>query len=95
MSWVGVRLYRGIALPDIMKVIRIWLDQRRFNPKTFEIAISGSVTLVCVEFTQETEAAEFAEAFAGSVSCDRPRLDRTEGLEANEIRREEHALGWP
>ena len=93
MYWVGVR-YRGIALPDIMSMMRIWLDQRGFNPKAFEVAISGSGTLVCVEFTQGTEAAEFAKAFAGSISRDRPRIDRIESLKANEIRREENAPGY-
>jgi hypothetical protein len=61
MFWVGVR-YRGIALPDIMKVMRLWLDQRRLQPKTFEYVISGSGTLVRLQFTQEVEAAEFAQA---------------------------------
>ena len=65
--------------------------QRRFNPKSFEVAISGSGTLVCVEFTQGAEAAEFAKEFAGSISRDRPRIDRIESLKANEIRREENA----
>ena len=60
MYWVGVR-YRGIALPDIMNIMRIWLDQRRLTPNSFEVEISGSGTLVCVEFTQEAETAEFAK----------------------------------
>ena len=33
MFWVGVR-YRGIALPDIMKVMQVWLNQRGFQPTT-------------------------------------------------------------
>ena len=73
MLWVGVR-YHGIALPDIMKMMRIWLDQGHLNPKSFEVAISGSGTLVAAEFSREAEAAKFAEAFAGSVSPERPRL---------------------
>src|SRR4051812_28613157 len=71
MSWVEVR-YRRIALPDIMRAMRIWLDQRQFEPETFECVISGSGTLVRVEFAQDAEAAEFAEAFGGLVSQDRP-----------------------
>jgi hypothetical protein len=77
MSWIGVR-YRGIALPDIMKTMRAWLDQRQFQPKAFDYAISGSGTLVRLEFTQGSEAAEFAEAFGGFVSQDRPLIEGTE-----------------
>jgi len=74
MSWVGVR-YRGIALPDIMKVMRLWLDQRKYQPKAFDYVISGTGTLVRMEFEQEAEAGAFAEAFAGRVSRDRPSAD--------------------
>ena len=77
MSWVGVR-YRGVALPDVMKVMRIWLDQRQFETKTFEYLISGSGTLVRVEFERDAEAAEFAEAFSGLVSRDPPPIQGTE-----------------
>jgi hypothetical protein len=79
MSWVGVR-YPGIALPDLMKLMRIWLDQQQFQPKAFECAISGSGTMVRVQFAKDAEAAEFAEAFAGVLSEDRPSI---EGAEAN------------
>ena len=74
MFWVGVR-NRGIALPDIMKVMRLWLDQRKYQPKAFDYVISGTGTLVRMEFEQEAEAADFAEAFAGRVSRDRPSAD--------------------
>src|SRR5437868_11765845 len=74
MFWVGVR-YRGIALPDIMKVMRLWLDQRKYQPKAFDYVISGTGTLVRMEFEQEAEAADFAEAFAGRVSRDRPSAE--------------------
>lgn len=92
MFWVGVR-YRGIALPDIMKVMRLWLDQRRYQPKTFEYVISGSGTLVRVQFMQEDEAAEFAEAFAGFVSRDRPSIERNAGAEVNETSTEGSSRG--
>jgi 4-diphosphocytidyl-2C-methyl-D-erythritol kinase len=81
MFWVGVR-YRGIALPDIMKVMRVWLDQRRFEVKTFDFMISGSGTLVCAAFATETEATEFAQAFAGFVSRECPSIER--GMERTE-----------
>src|SRR5207237_8829782 len=81
MFWVGVR-YRGIALPDIMKVMRLWLDQRKYQPKAFDYVISGTGTLVSMEFEQEAEAADFAEAFAGRVSRDRASTDCHVGTSA-------------
>jgi hypothetical protein len=77
LSWVGV-WYRKIALPEIMQTTRLWLDQRRFQPRIFEYVISGAGTLVRAEFTQDAEAAEFAEAFGGVVSRDRPSIEGTE-----------------
>ena len=55
--------------------MRIWLDQKQFEPKSFDYVISGSGTLVRVWFAKEAEAAEFAEAFGGFVSRDRPSMD--------------------
>ena len=76
MAWVGVR-YRRIALPDIMKTMRLWLHQRQIRPSNVETVISGSGTLVRLEFPADAEAAEFAEAFGGEVSRDRPCLEQT------------------
>ena len=76
MSWIEVR-YRRIALPDIMTAMWIWLDQRQFEPETFEYVISGSGTLVRAKFAQDSQAAEFAEAFGGLVSRDRPSIEGT------------------
>ena len=75
MSWVGVR-YRKIALPDVMKTMRIWLDQRQFETTSFDYLISTSGTLVPVQFARHAEATEFAEAFGGVVSQDRPTIER-------------------
>ena len=75
MLWVSVR-YRGIALPAIMKLMQAWLDGRGYRTNTFEYVISGSGTLVRVQFEQEVEAAAFAEEFAGSVSDDCPSIER-------------------
>src|ERR1700748_1899380 len=77
MFWVGVR-YRRIALPDIMQVMRVWFDNRRYQPQKFDYVISGSGVLVRVQFQQEAHASEFAEAFAGSVSRERPSIERYE-----------------
>ena len=83
MFWVGVR-YRGIALTDIMKVMRVWFDNRHYQPQNFEYVISGSGVLVRVQFQQEAQASEFAEAFAGSVSRERPSTERYEASEARQ-----------
>jgi hypothetical protein len=64
-----------------MKVMRLWLEQRHFQAKTFEYVISGSGTLVRLEFTYEAEAVEFAKAFAGFVTQQRPALARGEDAE--------------
>ena len=83
MSWVGLR-YRGVALPDIMKMMRLWLDGRQVQPKGFDYVISGSGTLVRVEFAQEAEAAEFAEAFGGFLSPQRPSIEGRESINVND-----------
>jgi len=75
MLWVGVR-YRGIALPDIMKLMQAWLTGRGYRPNTLEYVISGSGTLIRAQFEHEIEATEFAEEFAGSVSDDCPSIAR-------------------
>ena len=77
MFWVGV-WYRGIALADIMQVMRVWFDNRHYQPQNFDYVISGSGVLVRVLFQQEGQASEFAEAFAGSVSRERPSIERRE-----------------
>jgi hypothetical protein len=84
VSWVGVR-YRKSSLADIMKTMRLWLDHRRVEPKTFEYVISGLGVLVRLEFPGNAEAAEFAEAFGGEVSRDRPSID---GVEVNTAERQ-------
>jgi hypothetical protein len=65
-----------------MKVMRIWLDQQQVQPKTLEYVISRSGTLLRVEFTQEGDAAEFAEAFGGEVSRDRPSIEAIDATSA-------------
>jgi len=75
LVWVGVR-YRGIALPDIMKVMRSWIDQRGYQLRHFDFVFSGGGTLVRTQFTQASEAAEFADAFAGFLSRDCPSIER-------------------
>lgn len=83
MLWVGVR-YRGVALLDIMKVMRLWLDNRRYQPQSFEYVISGSGVLVRIAFAQEAQAVEFAEAFAGFTSPERPSIEHGEARATND-----------
>jgi hypothetical protein len=83
MFWVGVR-YRGIALADIMQVMRVWFDNRHYQPRNFDYVISGLGVLVRVQFQTDTQASEFAEAFAGSVSRERPSIERYEAAEPHQ-----------
>ena len=83
MFWVGVR-YRKIPLPDIMKTMRVWLDSRGYRLQHFDYVISGTGVLVRVQFEQEAQAIQFAEAFAGSVSRDCPSIERDEPAELNQ-----------
>ena len=75
MFWVGVR-YREIALVHIMQAMRVWFDNRGYQPQHFDYVISESGVLVRVQFQHEAQASEFAEAFAGSVSGERPSVER-------------------
>ena len=84
MLWVAVR-YRRVPLVDIMHSMRAWLDKRQYQPKTFEYVISGSGTLVRVEFAEHAEAVEFAQAFDGATYRDRPSVTHNDVMEANEI----------
>jgi len=88
MLWVAVH-YHGVPLVDIMHAMRAWLDKRQYQPKTFEYAISGSGTLVRVEFAEHAEAVEFAQAFDGATSQDRPLVTHRKVVEAHETRRKE------
>ena len=92
MLWVAARYY-GVSLVDIMHSMRAWLDKRQYQTRTFEYVISGSGTLVRVEFGNQAEAMEFAQAFDGATSRDRPSVMHSEVVEANEIGREKRFPG--
>lgn len=80
MFWVGVR-YRKIALPDIMKTMRVSLDSRGYRPQFFDYVVSRTGVLVRVLFEQEAQASDFAETFGGSVSRDCPSIERDHPVE--------------
>jgi len=48
-----------------MSAMRIWLDERRFEPSTFSCRDTVDGTLVCIEFKVPGEAKAFAEHFDG------------------------------
>lgn len=85
MSWVGVQ-YSRIPLTEIMNAMRIWFDSRRYHSKTFEYVISEFGVLVRVEFAEEAQAAEFAEAFGGFTSRDRPSPGHTHEIPTERAR---------
>ena len=92
MLWVAVR-YRGVPLVDIMHSMRAWLDKRQYQPKAVEYVISGSGTLARVEFAERVEAVEFAQAFDGVTSRDRPSVTDSVIMEANEFGKEKRLPG--
>jgi hypothetical protein len=75
MFWVGVR-YRGIALPDIMQVMRVWFDNRRYQPQKFDYVISGSGVLVRVQFQQEADATSMRLSAGSMTPCSGQRYAR-------------------
>lgn len=83
MHWVGV-CCRGISLPEIMARMRVWLDRHGYQTESFDHVASGSGTLVRVRFADEADAVNFAQAFAGWVSPDRPCVQGSESRMVNE-----------
>jgi len=68
MFQVEVRVADGSALPDRMEKMRIWLDERHFEPATFRYSFIPNGILFRIDFPAEAEATEFATAFDGSLS---------------------------
>jgi hypothetical protein len=68
MFAVDIRVQLG-DLSRQMSAMRIWLDQRRFEPSTFFCRDTDDGTLVCVEFKVPREAEAFAEHFDGRANC--------------------------
>jgi len=52
-------------LSQQMSAMRVWLDERRFEPSTFYCRDTDYGMLVSVEFKIPREAAAFAERFDG------------------------------
>jgi hypothetical protein len=51
-----------------MSAMRVWLDERRFEPSTFSCRDTDYGMLVSVEFKIPREAAAFAERFDGQAN---------------------------
>jgi hypothetical protein len=64
MYLVDIRMQPG-DLSQQMSAMRVWLDERRFEPSTFYCRDTDYGMLVCVEFKIPREAAAFAEHFDG------------------------------
>ncbi len=51
-----------------MAAMRIWLDERRFEPSIFTCRDSGNGVLLRIDFKVAPEAGAFAERFGGYVN---------------------------
>jgi hypothetical protein len=52
-------------LSERMAMMRVWLDERRFEPSTFNCRDVEDSVLIRIEFKVASEAAAFAERFGG------------------------------
>lgn len=66
MRTVEMRL-ESQELSGTMAAMRIWLDERRFEPSSFTCNDFGGGVLVRVDFKVAAEADAFARCFGGSV----------------------------
>lgn len=55
-------------LRERMAVMRVWLDEHRFEPSIFSCRDDEERILVHIEFKVASEAAAFAERFSGRLS---------------------------
>ena len=67
MYLVDIRMQPG-DLSRQMSTMRVWLDERRFEPSTFSCRDTDCGMLVSVEFKISREAAAFAEHFDGQAN---------------------------
>jgi hypothetical protein len=69
MSTVEMKLPPS-ELSGTMAEMRIWLDQRRFEPSVFSSRGNGADVLVRVGFKVSEEAKAFADRFAGRIGAE-------------------------
>jgi len=75
MRTVEMRLQPN-ELSGLMAAMRIWLDERRFEPSSFSCRECGAGVLVRVNFKVAEEAEAFAQRFGGSVDAALAQLAR-------------------
>jgi hypothetical protein len=63
-------------LSVLMAAMRIWLDERRFEPSSFSCHDCGAGVLVRVEFKVPGEADAFAQRFGGRVDASLAGLEQ-------------------
>ncbi len=73
MRTVEMRL-QPQELSETMAAMRIWLDERRFEPSSFTCHDCGSGVLVRIDFKVAEEADAFARCFGGSVDASPPSV---------------------
>jgi hypothetical protein len=66
MRTVEIRL-QPRELSETMAAMRIWLDERRFEPSSFICHDCAAGVLVRIDFKIAEEADAFAQSFSGSV----------------------------
>ena len=71
MRTVEMRL-QPQELSEKMAAMRMWLDERRFEPSSFTCYDCGAGVLVRVDFKVAEEADAFAQCFSGSVEASSP-----------------------
>lgn len=69
MRTVEIRLQQPTDLSDGMAAMRVWLDERRFEPSGFRCHDSDTGVTMRVDFTVGSEAEAFAARFGGCVSA--------------------------
>ncbi len=88
MRTVEMRL-QPQELSEKMAAMRMWLDERRFEPSSFTCHGCGAGVLVRIDFKVAEEADAFAGCFSGSVDASSPvvigealpgRVSRAEAL---------------
>jgi hypothetical protein len=71
MRTVEMRL-QPQELSEKMAAMRVWLDERRFEPSSFTCHDCGGGVLVRVDFKVAEEADAFARCFGSSVDASSP-----------------------
>jgi len=64
MRTITIRV-RAVDLAEQMTAMRIWLDEKRFEPSRFKYSEDGNDVLIDVRFEVGVEAAAFSAQFNG------------------------------